>query len=47
MELSDEIYKSILSNFLFIPSKDKTNGKETYEGGRFIDAEVRAGEKKY
>ncbi len=35
-----EIYKSILSDFLFIPFKDKTNEKETYEGGRYIDAEI-------
>ncbi len=35
-----EIYKSILSDYLFIPFKDKTNGKETYEGGRYLDAEV-------
>jgi uncharacterized protein (DUF1684 family) len=35
-----EIYKSILSDTLFIPFQDKTNGKETYEGGRYIDAEV-------
>jgi hypothetical protein len=35
-----EIYKSILSDMLFIPFKDKTNGKETYEGGRYIDAEI-------
>jgi len=35
-----EIYKSILSDTLFIPFKDKTNGKETYEGGRYIDAEI-------
>jgi len=35
-----EIYKSILSDTLFIPFKDKTNGKETYEGGRYIDAEL-------
>jgi len=35
-----EIYKSILSDYLFIPFKDKTNGKETYEGGRYIDAEI-------
>jgi len=37
-----EIYKSILSDYLFIPFKDKTNGKETYEGGRYLDAEVLA-----
>jgi uncharacterized protein (DUF1684 family) len=35
-----EIYKSILSDMLFIPFKDKTNGKETYEGGRYMDAEI-------
>ena len=35
-----EIYKSILSDSLFIPFKVKTNGKETYEGGRYIDAEI-------
>ncbi len=35
-----EVYKSILSDNLFIPFKDLTNGKETYEGGRYIDAEI-------
>jgi uncharacterized protein (DUF1684 family) len=35
-----EIYKSILSDMLFVPFKDKTNGKDTYEGGRYIDAEI-------
>jgi len=35
-----EIYKSILSDFLLISFKDKTNEKETYEGGRYIDAEI-------
>lgn len=39
-EYSIEIYKSILSDMLFIPFKDRTNGKETYEGGRYIDAEI-------
>jgi uncharacterized protein (DUF1684 family) len=39
-EYTIEIYKSILSDMLFIPFKDKTNGKETYEGGRYIDAEI-------
>ncbi len=38
-----EIYKSILSDTLFIPFKDKTNGEETYEGGRYIDAEILTG----
>jgi hypothetical protein len=35
-----EIYKSILSDMLFIPFKDETNGKGTYEGGRYIDTEI-------
>jgi len=38
-----EVYKSILSDMLFIPFKDRTNGKETYEGGRYIDAEILPG----
>ncbi len=38
-----EIYRSILSDMLFIPFKDKTNGKDTYEGGRYIDAEILSG----
>ncbi|MFB3886676.1 MAG: DUF1684 domain-containing protein [Thermodesulfobacteriota bacterium] len=42
-ENSIEIYKSILSDNLFIPFKDKTNGQETYEGGRYIDAEILEG----
>jgi uncharacterized protein (DUF1684 family) len=44
-ECSIEVYKSILSDNLFIPFKDKTNGKETYEGGRYIDAEILRGYK--
>lgn len=44
-EQAIEIYKSILSDNLFIPFKDKTNGKETYEGGRYIDAEILVGYK--
>ena len=44
-EYTVEIYKSILSDTLFIPFKDKTNGKETYEGGRYIDAEILPGYK--
>jgi len=39
-EYTIEIYKSILSDYLFIPFKDKTNEKETYGGGRYIDAEI-------
>jgi len=39
-EYTIEIYKSILSDTLFIPFKDKTNEIETYEGGRYIDAEI-------
>jgi uncharacterized protein (DUF1684 family) len=42
-EYAVEIYKSILSDFLFLPFKDKTNGTETYEGGRYIDAEILVG----
>ena len=38
-----EVYKSILSDNLFIPFKDLTNGKETYEAGRYIDAEILTG----
>jgi uncharacterized protein (DUF1684 family) len=44
-EYAIEIYKSILSDFLLIPFKDETNGKETYEGGRYIDAEILVGYK--
>jgi uncharacterized protein (DUF1684 family) len=44
-EYTIEVYKSILSDNLFIPFKDKTNGKETYEGGRYIDAEILVGYK--
>ncbi|MBM4337931.1 MAG: DUF1684 domain-containing protein [Deltaproteobacteria bacterium] len=40
-----QIFKSILSDTLFIPFKDKTNGKETYDGGRYIDAEILPGYK--
>ena len=34
-----------MSDTLFIPFKDKTNGKETYDGGRYIDAEILPGYK--
>jgi len=44
-EYTLEIYKSILSDTLFIPFKDKTNGKESYGGGRYIDAEILPGYK--
>jgi uncharacterized protein (DUF1684 family) len=44
-EYALEIYKSILSDHLFIPFKDLTNGKETYEGGRYMDAEILPGYK--
>ena len=40
-----EVYKSILGDSLFIPFKDKTNGIGTYEGGRYIDAEILLGYK--
>jgi len=39
-EYSLELYKSIGSDLIFIPFYDLTNGKETYEGGRYLDAEV-------
>jgi len=39
------IYKSILSDILFIPFKDRTNEKVTYAGGRYIDAEILPGYK--
>jgi len=42
-EYTIEIYKSILSDSLFIPFKDKTSGTETYEAGRYIDAEILSG----
>ena len=35
-----ELYKSILGDKIFIPFYDKTNGEETYEGGRYVDAEI-------
>ena len=38
-----EVYKSILSDTLFIPFRDKTNGRETYVGGRYVDAEILPG----
>jgi len=44
-EYTVEIYKSILSDTLFIPFKDKTNEEETYGGGRYIDAEILTGYK--
>ena len=39
-EYSLELYKSIGSDMIFIPFYDKTNGHETYEGGRYLDAEI-------
>ena len=39
-EYALEIFKSILSDWLFIPFLDKTNGQETYRGGRYLDAEI-------
>ena len=38
-----EVYKSILSDNLFVPFKDRTSGKETYELGRYVDAEILPG----
>ena len=39
-EHSLELYKSIGGDMIFIPFYDKTNGKQTYEGGRYLDAEI-------
>lgn len=39
-EYSLPLYKSILSDTLFIPFRDKTNGKETFMGGRYLDGEI-------
>ncbi len=44
-DISFEVYKSILSDSLFIPFKDESNGKETYEGSWYIDAEILPGYK--
>jgi len=38
-----QLYKSILSDYLYVPFKDKTNGRETYELGRYIDTEILPG----
>ena len=35
-----ELYKSPGSDHLFIPFRDKTNGSATYNGGRYLDAEI-------
>ena len=35
-----QLYKSPGSDHLFIPFRDKTNGDETYKGGRYLDAEI-------
>jgi hypothetical protein len=39
-EHSLELYKSIGSDVIFIPFYDKTNGRETYEAGRYLDSEI-------
>lgn len=39
-EYSLELYKSIGGDVIFIPFYDRTNGKDTYEGGRYLDAEI-------
>ena len=35
-----QLYKSPGSDHLFTPFRDKTNGDGTYEGGRYLDAEI-------
>jgi len=39
-ELVMQLYKSPGSDHLFIPFRDRTNGEGTYEGGRYLDAEI-------
>jgi hypothetical protein len=39
-EHSLELYKSIGSDVISIPFYDKTNGRETYEAGRYLDSEI-------
>ncbi|WP_117879425.1 DUF1684 domain-containing protein [Aureibaculum luteum] len=39
----DLILQPKYKNHLFIPFRDKTNGKETYGGGRFLDLETPEG----
>ena len=39
-DLTLELYKSIGSDAIFIPFYDKTNRRETYEGGRYLDSEI-------
>jgi uncharacterized protein (DUF1684 family) len=34
------LYRSLGRSTLFLPFKDKTNGQETYEHGRYVDVEV-------
>ena len=38
-----QIFRSLLSDYLMIPFRDATNGKETYPGGRYLDAEILPG----
>jgi uncharacterized protein (DUF1684 family) len=35
-----ELYKSPGSDHLFVPFRDKTNGNGTFNGGRYLDAEI-------
>lgn len=46
-----EVYQNVelckkpgYADYLFIPFNDKTNGKQTYGGGRFIDARIPVGD---
>lgn len=39
-EFTVQLYKSPGSDHLFIPFRDKTNGEGTYDGGRYLDAEI-------
>ncbi len=41
----DLIKKAAYKNYLFLPFSDKTNGKETYIGGRYIDMKIQKSKK--
>lgn len=41
------VYKSGPDAHLFLPFKDRTNGEETYEVGRYIDLEEQPGDEPY
>ena len=40
----DLLLKEGYENYLFLPFSDRTNGAETYEGGRYIDLRIPSGD---